>query len=118
MTQSNDYPNTGRDVLAKAFEELCKGDPRQASEKGWGAAAQMVKGVAVQRGWDHNGHAYLFQVISRLTEETEDSRLATHFHVANSLHTNFYETWLPEEMVRSGLDNVGELVEKLGQLSR
>ena len=33
---------------AGACEELAAGDTRQASEKGWGAAAQMVKSVAAQ----------------------------------------------------------------------
>ena len=115
MTQGIDYANAGRNFLAQAFEEFAKGELTQASEKGWGAAAQMVKAVAAMRGWDHNGHAYLFQVIRRLTEETEDPQLATLFLVANSLHTNFYENWLPEELVQSGLVNVRELVEKLEQ---
>ena len=102
MTQNNDYANAGRGVLAKAFEDLAKGDLRQASEKGWGAAAQMVKAVATRRGCDHDGHGYLFQVVGRLVVETGDDQLSSLFHVANSLHSNFYENWLPEEMVRSG----------------
>ena len=36
--------------LAQAHEELAKGDLQQASEKGWGAASQMVKAVAQERG--------------------------------------------------------------------
>ena len=117
MTQGNDYANAGRDFLAQAFAELTKGDLPQASEKGWGAAAQMVKAVAALRGWDHNGHTPLFQAVRRVVEETGDGRISELFHIANSLHVNFYENWLPEELVRSGLDNVSELVEKLDQLS-
>ena len=116
MTQSNDYTGADREFMAKAFEELAQGDLRQASEKGWAAAAQMVKGVAQHRGWEHNGHAYLFEVVRRLVEEPQDPQVGTLFHVANSLHTNFYENWLPEELVRSGLDNVNELVGTLEQL--
>ena len=116
MTQSNDYNGAGRDLITQAFEEMDKGDLRQASEKGWGAAAQMVKAVATRRGWDHNGHGYLFQVVRRLVIESGDDQLSNLFHVANSLHSNFYENWLPEEMVRTGLDNISELVDKLEQL--
>jgi hypothetical protein len=118
MTQGNDYANAGRDFLTQAFDELSQGKLTQASEKGWGAAAQMVKAVSAVRGWEHNGHAPLFQAVRRVVAETGDSRISELFHIANSLHVNFYENWLPEELVQSGLNNVRELVEKLEQLSQ
>ncbi len=115
MSQQGKYPTAGRELLAKARLELAQGDLRQASEKGWGAAAQMVKAVAEQRGWPHNGHALLFQVIRRLVEETGDEQIDRLFQVANSLHSNFYENWLPAGSVGSSIEGVGELVEKLEQ---
>ena len=116
MTQQNDYAAAGRALLAKAREELAQGDLRQASEKGWGAASQMVKAVAQQRGWEHHGHAPLFEVVSRLVQDKGETRLSELFHVANSLHTNFYENWMPADLIESGLQNVTELVEKLDLL--
>ena len=44
-------------LLEQARTELAAGDVRQASDKGWGAAAQAVKTVAVVRGWKHRNHA-------------------------------------------------------------
>ena len=38
-----------RDLLGKAHQALEDGDLIQASEKGWGAAAQAVKAVAERR---------------------------------------------------------------------
>ena len=116
MTQNSGYAEAGRQLMAKSLEELAGGDLRQASEKGWGAARQMVKAVAQQHGWEHNGHVYLFQVVTTLAAETHDERLSELFHIANSLHVNFYENWLTVELVRSGLDNVAELVDKLERL--
>ena len=113
MTQESAYSGAGRELLTKAFEELAQGDLRQASEKGWGAAAQIVKAMAERRGWEHSGHAFLFEVVRRLVEETSDSQFNDLFHIANSLHSNFYENWMQEEMIRSGLDNVSALVGKL-----
>ena len=113
MTQDNECSGAGRELLVKAREELARCDVRQASEKGWGAAAQRVKAVAEQRGWEHNGHALLYQAVRRMVQETGDTQLATLFHVASSLHSNFYENWLPIELVQSGLEDVGELVDKL-----
>ena len=116
MTQRQEYAATSRDFLAKAQAALDQGDLAQASEKAWGAAAQMVKAIAEQRGWQHNGHALLFQTVSRLVAETGDDQLRNLFHVANSLHSNFYENWLDSEMVESGLRDVRLLVTMLERL--
>ena len=113
MTQDEKYFSASRGFLAQAREELDRGELAQASEKGWGAAAQMVKSVAERRGWEHNGHASLFQVIRRLTDDTGDTQLVRLFQIANSLHINFYENWLPSQSVGDSIEAVAELVEKL-----
>ena len=82
-----------RHLLAQAHEELAAGDTRQASQKGWAAAAQIVKSVAEQRGWEHRNHAALFDAISRLVTETGDDDIRDLFHIAVSLEANFYENW-------------------------
>ena len=51
------YSHASRELLDQASRELAAGDVRQATEKGWGAAAQMVKAVASRRGWQHNSHS-------------------------------------------------------------
>ena len=51
MTQQvRTYRELSREYLAKAFEELKAGDLTQASERGWDAAAQIVKALAEQSG--------------------------------------------------------------------
>ena len=55
------YQTASRHLLVQACEELAAGDARQVSEKGWGAAAQIVKSVAEQRGWEHRNYAALFK---------------------------------------------------------
>ena len=40
------YATAARELFGKAQESLALNDLRQASEKGWGAAAQMVKATA------------------------------------------------------------------------
>lgn len=110
------YQAASRQLLAQGREELAGGDVRQASEKGWGAAAQMVKAVAEQRGWPHRNHAALFDVISYLVSETHDHEIRRLFHVANALHINFYENWDNAANVSSALDDVELLLEKLEPL--
>ena len=66
------YRDAAWQLLAQGLEELDLGDVRQASEKGWGAAAQMVKSIAESRGWTHDNHGALYAVVDRLVRETED----------------------------------------------
>lgn len=107
------YAEAARHLLEQAVTELAQDDVRQASEKGWGAAAQMVKAVADNRGWEHRTHAGLFRVVSDLASETGDDEVRTLFHVANSLHINFYENWNTADNVRSALSDVARLLDKL-----
>ena len=111
------YNSTGREFLTRAQRYLAEGDLLQASEKGWGAAAQMVKCVAEARGWSHEGHRQLWSAVNRLVEETGDQEMQTAFGLAGALHTNFYEGWLPRENVESYLAQVEALVSKLEALS-
>ena len=69
------YSSTSRDSLTKAKAYLEQDDLLQASEKGWGAAAQMVKCIAESRGWRHEVHRELYQVVGRLSEETGDPEI-------------------------------------------
>ena len=73
MQRATTYREQSRIFLGQAQEELSKGDLQQASEKGWGAAAHMVKAIAQRRGWYDRGHRSLQQVINELHDETNDS---------------------------------------------
>lgn len=116
MNQTERYGAASRELLRKAREALAQDDLIQASEKGWGAAAQAVKAVAERRGWPHNGHRQLFEVVRRAVEQTDDQRIRELFLTANALHTNFYENWLTREDVEVGLERVQELLDRLEPL--
>ena len=103
-------------MLAQGREELADGNVRQASEKGWGVAAQIVKAVVEQRGWEHKNHAALFDMISYLVSETRDHEIRRLFDVANALHINFYENWNNAANVSSALDDVERFLDKLEPL--
>ena len=102
--------------LAQARRELESGDVRQASEKGWGAAAQIVKAIAEQRGWRHRGHAQLFEAVAVLAGESGDADIDRLFELASGLHTNFYEDWYGAGRVQRGLGDVETFLGKLEPL--
>ena len=105
-----------RDFFGKAEQALVQDDLLQASEKLWGAAAHMVKSVAEVRGWQHGGHRDLFDVVNRLAEETGDLELRPLFHIANSLHSTFYEDWMLREWIEDSLGRVENFLDKLEAL--
>ena len=111
--QTLTYQEAARQLLAQGFAELARGDSRQASEKGWGAAAQMIKAIASNRGWRHDSHASLYRVVGRLVKETGDDAIRGLFSTANALHQNFYENWGDADYVSGGLADVRKLLHKL-----
>ena len=110
------YREDSRRLLDQARSELEDGDVRQASEKGWGAAAQMVKAIAEQRGWRHRGHGQLFEAVAVVAAETGDSDIDRLFELASGLHTNFYEDWYGAGRVQRGLADVESFLNKLEPL--
>ena len=107
------YKQASEHFLAQARQELAEGDLPQASEKGWGATAQMFKAIAEQRGWEHNRHRHYLRIASRLRAETGDGDIRRLFGSASLLHENFYENELLAEDVADGLDDIAALMDKL-----
>ena len=96
---ADEYMRTARRFLLQAETELAVGDMIQASEKGWGAAAQALKAAATLRGMEHRSHKALRRVVNALADETGNPRILELFGVAEALHANFYETWMePSEI--------------------
>ncbi len=107
MTTRSDYhSDTANEFLTKARAHLAEGDLLQASEKGWGAAARMVKAVAETRGWRHRTHGDLHRAVGRLVELSADEELRRLFLSANTLHQNFYEGDMRADMVAAGIHEV------------
>lgn len=106
-----------RQFMRQAHAEFAKGDRLQASEKAWGAAAHAVKAVAQQRGWQHDGHRYLFAAVDKIFRETKDPQIRSLFRTANSLHMNFYENWQSAEFVQDGIQQIEVLLKKLEPLA-
>ena len=102
--------------LTKAREELLTGDLEQASEKGWGAAAMMVKAVAETRGQPHNAHYLLNRMVDDLVYEDNDQSLRRFYAVASELHVNFYENRYRERDVRERLGDVEEFIAKMTRI--
>ena len=110
---SQQYQQASERFLAQARQELADGDLAQASEKGWGATAQMLKAVAEQRGWEHSRHHHHLVNANRLRSETGDSNIHRFFNSASAFHENFYENTMEAFELAEGLDDVEAMMDKL-----
>ena len=110
---TDSYRQSAFELLQKARDELGAGDVRQASEKGWGATAQMLKAIAQKDGIPHHSHAALARIASDVHRQTGEENIATWFAVAQNLHVNFYEDNLSPEFVRIYLNQMTLMVSRL-----
>ena len=107
------YQQASEHFFVQTRQELADGNFPQASEKGWGATAQVLKAIAERRGWEHNRHRHYHKIISRLRAETSDGDIRRLFNTASALHENFYENAIETDDVADGLDDVEALIGKL-----
>lgn len=105
---ANDFRGQAWDFLAKSRQYLADGDLHQASEKGWGAAAHMMKAVAAARGWEYEMHDQFRSAVRNARQWSRDERLRTLGYSAEALHKNYYQrkVFLDSEEIRADLDDV------------
>ena len=115
-SDANRYAELSRWCIGEAENYLRAGNNMQASEKSWGAAAQALKAIAEERGWNHGGHRRIVDVVQQIADEHNRRDLLSLFGTAQALHTNFYEDWLDSDTVSIFMDNVKKLLPELEQI--
>lgn len=110
IQESNKHAELSRWCIAEAENYLRVGNNIQASEKGWGAAAQALKAIAEERGWNHGSHTLIVDVAQQVAFEERQPELIEMFGLAQALHTNFYDDWLSSDTISIYLDNVKKLL--------
>lgn len=118
LESTNEYFIASREYMGKAYQYLAENDLPQAGEKAWGAAAEIVKAIAEERGRYHSSHRVLYQIVDDLAEETGDSELRRAFHVASDLHINYCERCLSGRYVQQRVADVQTFIDKLEPLAR
>lgn len=57
----------------------------------------MVKAVAEQRGWRHDGHGGLYQVVTRLAQEVDDREIRVMFNSGSARTATSTKTGCPRK---------------------
>ena len=111
------YLKLNRKYLSEGEALLRKRDPVQASEKFWGAAAEIVKAVAAGRGLELRTHLDLWSFVTKLRDELSDPEITRLFSIAGMLHQNFYEASMTFEAVKDSAESIKQLINKLEKLT-
>ena len=117
-TRVETHLKLSEEYMRDAEDLLSRKDYVRASEKAWGAAAQMVKALAAERGVELRSHGELHREVVRIAKEAGDDEIRLLWQSAISLHQNFYENWLPPEMVERNIEDVKKLLDKSRRLLR
>ena len=87
-----DRVQISRRLIQQAREELERGDRLQATEKVWGALAQMLKAHGQQRGWlNLGGHRTVGRIAQQLGAEYAEFAVLNAYIAADNGHRNFYD---------------------------
>ncbi len=113
---TNKYAELSRWCIGEADNYLRRRNNIQASEKGWGAAAQALKAIAEERGWNHNSHGLIVDIAQQVADEQGRPDLVGLFGTAQALHVNFYENWLSSDTLAIYLSNVKALLPELERI--
>lgn len=87
-----DRVQISRRLILQAPGELERGDRLQATEKIWGALAQMLKAQGQQRGWMNlGGHRTVGHIARQLAAEYNDLEIVDAYVASDNGHRNFYD---------------------------
>ena len=85
-----DRVHISRRFIQQAPGELERGDRLQATEKIWGALAQMLKAHGQQRGWMNlGGHRTVGHIARQLAAEYNDLEIVDAYVASDNGHRNF-----------------------------
>ena len=107
-----EYLRLNGKYMAEAERLLAEENYPQASEKLWGATAEIVKAIAANRGVEIGTHRSIGEYVSKLAKEKPSWYLIQAFSIASALHTNFYENHMPHDHVKADAEIVKDLVGK------
>ena len=109
-----DRAQISRRFIQQARVELEQGDRLQATEKAWGALAQMLKAHGQQRGWlNLGGHRTVGHIARQLDAEYDDLRVSDAYVAADNGHRNFYDNEMSPPEIAGIIATVANVLPRL-----
>ena len=114
--ESAEHSHRSQLCIRQAYECLARRKRRKGSRKGWEAAAESVKAIAIQRGWNHNGQKLLVDVAQQVSDEQGKPDIVLSFGPAIVLYSNSYDNSLPADVIGAYLDIIKSLLPELERI--
>ena len=109
-----DRVQISRRLIQQARAELDAGDRLQATEKIWGALAQMLKAHGQQRGWQNlGGHRTVGHIARQLDAEYDEIKVSDAYIAADNGHRNFYDNEMSVPEIQEILADVSSVLPQL-----
>ena len=109
-----DRAQISRRLIQQARLELIQGERLQATEKIWGALAQMLKAHGQRRGWMNLGsHRTVGHIARQLAAEYGDIRIVDAYVAADNGHRNFYDNEMSPPEIEGIIATVANLLPDL-----
>ena len=110
-----DHVEIAKEFLERSKNYLAVGDLHQASEKGWGAAAHIIKAVAAANGWEYEHHDHFSNVVMNARQRYRQPRLRDMSRAAEALHVNYYKRkdLLNADLISEDIQDVENMVNVL-----
>ena len=113
-TSVEDRVQISKRLIQQARDELDAGDRLQATEKAWGALAQMMKAHGQQRGWlNLGGHRTVGHIARQLGDEYEEIPVLRAYIAADNGHRNFYENEMSPPEIEGIIETVADTLPDL-----
>ena len=109
-----DRVHISRRFIQQAPGELERGDRLQATEKIWGALAQMLKAHGQQRGWlNLGGHRTVGHIARQLHLEYDEIDVVSAYMAADNGHRNFYDNEMSPAEIEDIITVVADVLPEL-----
>ncbi|MDE2787030.1 MAG: hypothetical protein OXL37_10245 [Chloroflexota bacterium] len=109
-----DRVQISRRFIQQAPGELERGDRLQATEKIWGALAQMLKAHGQQRGWFNlGGHRTVGHIARQLHLEYDEIDVVSAYMAADNGHRNFYDNEMSPPEIEDIITVVADVLPEL-----
>ena len=99
--------------LSRASTHLDRGEIAEVADNSWAAATGVIKAAAIDRGWKHDNLRDIFEVVSRIAQETGDTEFRELLTKAHQLQWHADDGCLPSEWIVDYFDGTAKFVEKM-----
>ena len=114
-----DRVQISRRLILQAPGELERGDRLQATEKAWGALAQMLKAHGQRRGWlNLGGHRTVGHIARQLHLEYDEIDVVSAYLAADNGHRNFYDNEMSPPEIEGIIEVVASVLPELERALR